>query len=135
MKTESRNLLYVLAAIGGAFVGCSLLLGAYGHLAAVLPAIGGEDNASIVRRLALVLPGLFLLVPGVLNFALCRFLWDGKLWSLRLALTGNGLALAYLVYLLWKGVPGHPVGIFLAIIASYVVLLGAIRSGLIWPAK
>lgn len=135
MNTDNRNLLYNLAAIGGVFLAFFLLLGAYGHFAAVLPAMGSESNTSIGPELVLLLPGLLLLVTGILNVALCTFLWNGKQWSLQLALLGNGLTLAYLAYLLWTEVPNHPIGLFLAMVTCYVVLLGATRFGLVWPSR
>lgn len=135
MNTNSNNLLYRLAAIGGVLVGIFLLLGAYGHLAAVLPAISSESGGEIVQQFALLLPGLLLFVSGVLNAALCKYLWDEKQWSLQLALLSNVVVLTYLGYLLWKGVPDHPVGMFLAMVASHVVLLGATRVGLVWPKR
>lgn len=131
MNTDDRNLLFNLAAIGGVFLAFFLLLGAYGHLAAVLPAIGAESNMSI----GLLLPGLLLLATGILNVALCTFLWNGKHWSLQLALLGNGLTLAYLAYLLWTDIPDHPIGLFLALVTCYVVLLGATWFGLVWPSR
>lgn len=135
MNTDNRNLLYNLAAIGGVFLAIFLLAGAYGHLAAVLPAIGSESSTAIGPGLVLLLPGLLLLATGILNVALCRFIWSGRQWSLQLALLGNGLTLAYLAYLLWAEVPDHPIGLFLAMVTCYVVLLGATRFGLVWPSR
>ena len=126
---HSRNGLHILAAAGAMLVGVFLLIGAAGHLQAVLPSIrdGSGDNA-----LSLLLPGLLLAVAGALNVSSCRPLWDGGRLAMNAALAVNVLALIYLVYLLQKGVPGHPVGLFTGIVACYAVLLALTRLGLVW---
>ncbi len=122
-----RNSLHTLCAVGAVLVGTFLLMGAYGHLEAVLPIEG--DGA-----FALVLPGLILASGGLVNLALCKWLWDGSERALSGALVINALALVYLLYLLAIGVPGHPVAMFTGIVACYWALLLATRLGLVWPA-
>jgi hypothetical protein len=51
---RTGNWLPPLSAVGAALVGIFLLLGAYGHLEAVLPAVAGEGGAGTFR---LLLPG------------------------------------------------------------------------------
>ena len=129
----ARNSLYSLASVGGVLLGAFLLAGAYGHFEAVWPMI--DSGADSKRRIALLLPGTVLLVTGLVNVGLCWTLWIGRHWSLHLALALNSLATIYIGYLLYRGVvPDHPIGIFLALVSSYVLLLGAIRAGLTWPA-
>ena len=120
------NGLYRLAAAGAVLVGSFLLLGAYGHLDAVLP----TEGDGVFR---LLLPGLILAGIGLINLLSCKWLWDGSRPSLSIALATNALALTYLLYLLARGVPGHPVALFTGIVACYWVLLLAIRFGLVWP--
>ena len=132
---SQRNSLYSIAAVGGILLGAFLLAGAYGHFAAVWPGVTGEPDAATRERFSLLFPGIVLAATGVVNVALCRALWTGTYWALQLALAMNLLAAVYLGYLLTRGVPGHPIGEFLAVVLSYVVLLGAIRMGLIWPGS
>lgn len=130
MTRVSPNSLHRLASVGGALLGLFLLAGAFGHFTAVWPAIASDNN-----RFTLLLPGLMLTTTGLLNIALCRLLWVGTTWSLNLALVVNVCTAMYLAYLLGQVVPDHPIGIFLAMVSSYVVLLAAIRAGLVWPAN
>lgn len=128
MKT--RNGLYPLSAAGLLLVGAFLMLGAYGHFEAVLPSLSDVDQDA--NTFALLLPGLILAAAGVLSVALCKSLWDGSRRGLDAALAINTLALGYLLYLLWKGVPGHPVAMFTGIVACNLLLLLATRLGMVW---
>jgi hypothetical protein len=128
-----KNSLYNLAAVSGAVLGAFLLLGAYGHFAAVWPMISDEPESN--RRIALLFPGTVLLATGLIDIALCMPLWKGQPRPLMLALVLNTLAMVYLGYLLFvNAAPDHPIGIFLALVASYVLLLSVIKAGLTWPA-
>jgi hypothetical protein len=128
-----KNSLYNLAAVGGALLGALLLLGAYGHFAAVWPMINDEPDTN--RRIALLFPGAALLATGLIDIALLIPLWKGKRRPLLLALVLNTLAMVYFGYLLYLNVaPDHPIGVFLALVASYVLLLSVIKAGLTWPA-
>ncbi|UHQ55794.1 hypothetical protein [Microbulbifer sp. YPW16] len=128
-----RNSLYSLAAVGAVLLGALLTLGAYGHFAAVWGQMISEDTA-LPRRLLLMLPGVTLAGAAVLNILLSKPLWQARGYALTATLVGNLVATAYLVYLLVRGVPGHPIGIFLALEMSLVILLVSIRAGLVWPA-
>ncbi len=130
----ARNALYSLAAVGGVLLGLFLLAGASGHFIAVWPSLDSAVTPSLVNRFNLLKPGLILLTTGLINIGVCRGLWMGKNWALQLALGCNVFTMIYFGWLLTKGVPDHPIGVFLASAASYVVLLGAIRVGLVWPA-
>jgi hypothetical protein len=72
---RTGNWLPPLSAVGAALVGIFLLLGAYGHLEAVLPAVAGEGGAGTFR---LLLPGTLLALGGITNIVLCRLLWTGS---------------------------------------------------------
>lgn len=131
-----RNSLYNLAAIGGALLGLFLIIAAHGHLWAVWPDINSGKSASGSSRLVLILPGLILATIGLMNIAIFRVLWVGMNWALHLALIINVLAAAYFTYLLLgQSAPGHPIGQFVATMCSYIILLMAIRVGLVWPAR
>ncbi len=130
----ARNSLHRLASAGGVMLGVFLLAGASGHFVAVWPAFKDAMIASDNSRVAPLLPGLILAATGLTNIGLCKALWSGTRWSLQLALLFNGGTAMYLAYLLSLGVPGHPIGVFLALVSSYFVVLGAIRVGLVWPA-
>lgn len=128
-----KNSLYNVASVGGVLLGAFLLAGAYGHFAAVWPTVVEATAAG--RRVALLFPGTVLLVTGLINIALCMALWKGKRRPLPLALVLNTLVMVYLGYLLYRNVaPDHPIGVFLALVTSYVLLLSAIKAGLTWPA-
>ena len=127
-----RNHLHALAAVGGLVMGVFLLLGAYGHYAAVWPMLDAPLDEG---RFRLLLPGLMLALPGVINIVVCRAVWVGARWSVNLSLAANILAAVYLGYQLFRGVPGHPIGLFLALVSSYTLLLVAIRLGLVWPTR
>lgn len=128
-----RNALYNLAAGGAVLLGAFLTLGAYGHFAAVWAQMMGEDTA-LQRRFLLMLPGAMLAGTAVLNILLSKPLWQARGYALTVTLAGNLLTTVYLIYLLIRSVPGHPIGTFLALEMSYVILLAGIRAGLAWPA-
>ena len=128
-----RNALYNLAAASAVFLGALLTLGAYGHFVAVWAQMLDGD-AGLQRRLLLMLPGAMLAGTAVLNILLSKPLWQARSYALIAALVGNLLAMVYLVYLLIRGVPGHPIGTFLALEMSFVILLVGIQAGLVWPA-
>ncbi|MEM7612092.1 MAG: hypothetical protein AAF270_10455 [Pseudomonadota bacterium] len=124
--TEPRNLLPRTAAIGGVLLGLMLAAGAYGHIFAVWSMIDANRT--------LLLPALSLAFASLINIALCPPLWVGEQWAVTAALIANAAATGYLVYLLLQGVPNHPIGFFVALVSSHVVVLGAVRAGLVWPA-
>ncbi len=128
---STRNGLHRLAAGGAVLVGTFLMMGAYGHIMAVLPVM--QSGASDSGSFALSLPGVILATAGVLSVALCKALWDGRPWALNGAIVINALALIYFSYLLWRGLPGHPVAMFTGVVACNTVLLLATRFGLVWP--
>ncbi|BBM03224.1 hypothetical protein [Microbulbifer sp. GL-2] len=128
-----RNALYRLAAIGAVILGLFLTLGAQGHFAAVWPLVT-SDGMGLSRRLLLILPGVMLAGTAVLNFLLCKPLWRERGYVLNVTLAGNLLTMGYLLYLMIRGVPNHPIGVFLALEVSFVLLLVATRAGLVWPA-
>ncbi|MFI2810039.1 hypothetical protein [Microbulbifer sp. JSM ZJ756] len=132
-QETQRNSLYSLAAVGAVLLGILLTMGAYGHFAAVWEQMMSDETA-LPRRLLLMLPGATLAGTAVLNILLSKPLWQGRGYALTATLVGNLLATAYLVYLIIRGVPGHPIGIFLALEMSLVILLVSIRAGLVWPA-
>ncbi|WOJ97908.1 hypothetical protein R0137_04855 [Congregibacter brevis] len=125
------NGLHKIAAAGAVIVGAFLIMGAYGHFAAVLPLM--SDAETLAAQLRLWVPGLILGSAGALSAAMVKMLWSGRRIALDVALGINTLAVLYFGYLLWKGVPGHPVGLFTGIVSCNLVLLLATRLGLIWP--
>ena len=127
------NGLNKVTAGGAVLVGTFLILGAYGHFDAVWPSITGDDPATDAT--ALLLPGLILAASGLLGIALCKALWSGLRHAFDAAIVINVLTLVYLVYLLGKGVPGHPIGVFTGIVACNLVLVLAPRLGLVWPTR
>ena len=128
-----RNGLHRLAAAGAVLVGVFLLMGAAGHFEAVLPVI--DDPEREANGFALLLPGLILAAAGVFSVSLCKALWDAARWAVNVALTTNALALIYLLYLMWRGVPDHPVALFTGIVACNLLVLVVTRAGLTWPAE
>lgn len=127
------NNLYNLAALCALLLGALLTLGAYGHFGAVWAQVMGDETA-LQRRLLLILPGTMLAATAALNILLCKPLWQARAYALNITLAGNLLTMTYLIYLLTRGVPGHPIGIFLTLEISFVILLVGIRAGLVWPA-
>jgi hypothetical protein len=134
LSPSAGNSLHRLASAGAILLGVFLLAGASGHFAAVWPTLQSGMTASGSGRLALLLPGLMLMTTGLINIALCRALWTGTVWAQQLALLFNGITAVYLAYLLHSGVPDHPIGLFLAVVCSDLIVLGALRMGLVWPA-
>ncbi|WP_444946626.1 hypothetical protein ACJJIP_08275 [Microbulbifer sp. VTAC004] len=133
IRALQRNALYRLAAISAVILGLFLTLGAQGHFTAVWPLVA-SDGMGLSRRLLLMLPGVMLAGTAVLNFLLCKPLWQVRGYALNVTLAGNLLAMCYLFYLMIRGVPNHPIGVFLALEMSFVLLLVATRAGLVWPA-
>ena len=86
----------------------------------------------MLRRLLLMLPGVMLVGTAALNVLLSKPLWQGRGYALTITLAGNLLTMLYLIYLMIKDVPDHPIGVFLALEMSLVILLVAIRAGLVW---
>lgn len=130
----SGNGLYPIAATSSVFVGLFFCAGAYGHLAAAWSLMMENADLSGSQRLGLLLPGLLLAVTAFVNLCSAGPLWIGRRWVMPLALVVNLLATLYLGYLLHRGVPDHPIGVFLALASSHGILLGAIALGLTWPA-
>lgn len=132
-RVLQHNALYRLAAIGAVILGLFLTLGAQGHFIAVWPLVT-SDGMDLSRRLLLMLPGVMLAGTAVLNLLLCKPLWQDRRYALHVTLAGNLLTMGYLLYLMIRGVPNHPIGVFLALEVSFVLLLVATRAGLVWPA-
>ena len=128
-----RNNLYNLAAVNAVLLGALLTLGANGHFVAVWAQLIDQD-AVIQHRLLLLLPGATLAGTALLNILLCKPLWQARGYALNITLAGNLLAMLYFIYLMLKGVPDHPIGVFLALEMSFVILLVVTRAGLAWPA-
>ena len=128
----SLNLLYRVAAGSGAILTLFLLVGAWGHFAAIWPRLTGPEAAS-TDRILLILPGAVLLLCGLANLATLYGLWRSGKISVVLALLINVGAAGYFAYLLARGVPDHPIGLFLALVAGHTVLLGSLQAGLRWP--
>jgi hypothetical protein len=132
MAAGNENRLPRVGAGAAVVVGAFLLLGAHGHVDAVLPAVRDGTGES----LWLLLPGLILGMAGAANIALCKLVWDASPSGLTAALAVNSLTLLYLAWLLWTGVvPDHPIALFTGVVASHAVLLAANRFGLVWPAE
>ncbi|MBB5210509.1 hypothetical protein [Microbulbifer hydrolyticus] len=129
-----RNNLYNVAAVGAVLLAALLILGAHGHFVAVWAQIMDGD-AAMQRRLLLMLPGAMLAGTAVLNIFLSKSLWQERGYALSITLTANLVAMTYLVYLLVRGVADHPIGVFLTLEMSLVILLAGIRAGLVWPAE
>jgi len=130
----TRNALYSLAAAGAVLLGLFLLAGAGGHIVAVWPSLDAAANPTPGNPVTLLLPGGVLATTGVLNLGLSAPLWKGNRRALNWALACNIVAAAYCGWLLLRGVPDHPIGLFLAVTSSEVLLLSAVRAGLVWPA-
>jgi hypothetical protein len=126
------NWLPPLSAIGAVLVGVFLLLGAYGHLEAVLPAVASDGGAGSFR---LLLPGTVLALGGIMNIVFCRLLWTGSRVAQHVALVINSLVLMYLIYLLVRGMPDHPITIFTGVVACNLAVLASTRAGLRWPQQ
>ncbi|WP_444922377.1 hypothetical protein ACJJID_08725 [Microbulbifer sp. CnH-101-G] len=132
-RALQRNALYRLAAIGAVILGLFLTLGAQGHFVAIWPMVI-SDEMDLSHGLLLMLPGVMLAGTAALNLLLCKPLWQERGYALNVTLTGNLLTMSYLFYLMIRGVPNHPIGVFLALEMSFVLLLVATRAGLVWPA-
>ncbi len=130
-----QNLLYRLCSIASVPLGVMLLMGAYGHFSAVRPVLIREIAASDVYFITLWLPVLVFVAAGVVNIGLCMALWSGKLYSVKTALWVNIITALYLAYLLQSNVTDHPIGVFLALVVNYNILLAAITLGFVWPSK
>jgi hypothetical protein len=134
-RIAPHNSLHRIAAASGVLVGVFLLLGGYGHLVGVREALEAAIETPGESAFTLVLPGLLLIGTGLVDLGICRALWWGARWPVTLGLIANVIATLYVAFLLAEGLPNHPVGFFLALLSSHVVLLGAIRAGLVWPAQ
>ena len=132
--SRTPNSLYRLAGGASVLLAAFLLAGASGHFTAVWPLVAGADDPFDQRSLLLLLPGGILMATGLANIALCQGLWQGRRWALNVSLAFNAVALVYLGHLFSRGVPEHPIGVFFSMVAAFLLLLGAIRAGLAWPA-
>lgn len=128
------NGLYRIAALSSVFVGLFFCAGAYGHMAAAWSLMASNPELPTSQRLGLLIPGLLLTVTALVNLCSGWPLWRGRRWIVQPALLVNLVAAFYLSYLLHRGVPDHPIGVFLVLVASHGILLGAIKAGLTWPA-
>lgn len=130
MKTPFKQAVVAGLAAG---VGVFLLLGGFGHLAAIWPPAEGFT----VEFVVLLLPALLLLGIGSFNLLVTRALWLGSARVYSMALGLNGVLMAYLLYLLFSGVPGHPLMTFVAIVGVFIAALAFVRmssSGAADPA-
>lgn len=134
MRGAQYNALYRVATGTGLLLGVLLLMGAYGHLEATAASPERAPELLSGEWLAFMLPALVLAVAGLTNVGVCTALWTGASWALQLTLLVTLGAALYLSYLMTVDLPAHPVGIFLALTLSHLVLLGGIRAGLVWPA-
>lgn len=132
-RVSQRNALYRLAAISAVILGLFLTLGAQGHLVAIWPMVTSEGT-DLSHGLLLMLPSMMLAGAAVLNLLLCKPLWQERGYALNVTLASNLLTMSYLFYLMIRGVPNHPIGVFLALEMSFVLLLVVTRAGLVWPA-
>ena len=114
---------YRLAALFATSVGVFLLLGSFGHLGATWPMLQGVSLPSVL----LLLPGVLLLAVGLFNVLASWGLWNGKRPVYSFAVGLNGLLLAYIAFLLARGVPGHPLWFFTLMVAAYLLLLAVVR--------
>lgn len=129
---KSRNGLHPLSAGAGVLLGVLLLVGAVGHLVAVWPGFDVLLQPGNGAARLTILPGLILVLTGLLNLACAPGLWQGRGWAIRSSSVCNLLLAVYLVVLLLGELPGHPIGAFLALACSQLVLLAAIVAGLSW---
>lgn len=134
IQNPPPNMLPRLASVAGVLLGLFLMLGAYGHFAAVWPTLADSADATIFKRFVLIVPGAVLVLTGAINIGFCRLLWTSVAWTLKLALVFNMATVIYLTYLLTTDITGHPIGLFLALVSSHALVLGAISMGLAWPA-
>jgi uncharacterized membrane protein len=81
------------------------------------------------------MPGTVLALGSITNVVLCRLLWTGSRGAQHVALVINSLVLLYLVYLLIRGMPDHPITIFTGVVACYLAVLASARAGLAWPQQ
>ncbi|MEM1412818.1 MAG: hypothetical protein AAGH19_10720 [Pseudomonadota bacterium] len=117
---------YRLVAVFAGVVGVFLLLGSFGHLDATMSLVRGLS----LPTLLLLFPGVLLLGIGLFNLLASWGLWNGKPLIYSVAVGINGLLLAYLAFLLLRGVPGHPLWFFTGLVGAYFLLLMAVRQHL-----
>jgi len=128
LRDNVENGLDRLSAAGSAVLGFFLLAGGAGHLTAVWPDATGQGS-----MLALV-PGLLLLAAAVFNLAAGVWLWRGRTGWQWATLAANGVLAVYLARLLMTGIPDHPIGAFLVLVCSQLIVLGALLAGLQWKS-
>lgn len=80
----------------------------------------------------MLVPGMLLLMAAVFNLAAVFGLWRGKSRWQWAALVVNAVLALYLVKLVVAGVSDHPIGVFLAMVCSQLVVLLAVLAGLKW---
>ncbi len=114
---------YRVAALAAAAVGVFLLLGSFGHLEATWPLVQGTSLAGLL----LLLPGIFLLGLGLFNLLATWGLWKGNRPLYSTAMGLNGIFLAYLAFLFFSGLPGHPLWFFILMMGIYCCLLAVVR--------
>lgn len=128
MRGDVENGLDRLGAAGSAVLGLFLLAGGAGHVAAVWPAATGQGSMLVL------VPGLLLLAAAVFNLAAGVWLWRGQTGWQWAALAVNGVLAVYLATVLLTGVPDHPIGAFLVVVCSQMIVLGALLAGLQWKS-
>lgn len=119
-----RNGLDALVAGMSLLLGLFLLVGGSGHLTAIVPRANGS--------MALLLPGLILLSAAGVNLLASLPLARGRRSARWLLLSINAPLAVYLAWLLQQDVPDHPIGVFLAMVCSQLIVLLAVLSGMNW---
>lgn len=131
---QQHNDLYRLAAVTSVLLALFLFAGASGHLVAIWPEMSATDAGATPRQWLLLVPGLVLAIGCVANGTLALGLWLRRALARNIALLVNAACAAYFAYLLAKGVPGHPIGIFLSLVLSQILILSGLLLGLVWPS-
>ena len=124
-----------LAAVVAVPVGVLLLLGGWGHLSAVLAARAGQPFD--YRFVSLLTTSGILMFPGIVSLLACYWLWHGKVAAYVACLLSSSALMLYLGLLVYMKTQvqdaatsaGPEVYFFTALVAAYLVVLGAV---LLW---
>lgn len=124
MMLNDRLSLRIVATMA-ALAGAVLVAGALGHLYAVVNVTIAQDRPRDFRFVHLLAIGAFLLFVGGIDLVSSWRMWRGSKYALLLSAAATVVLLGYFVVLLMLPDRGDPIGAFLIMQFSYLVVASA----------
>lgn len=93
-------------------MGVGGVIGAVGHLVAVVAVAVHQHKPFDFRLVSLIATGGMLLYPGLLNLGISKWIGRGRQWAFAMSAFGTIALLAYAILLLFMKTPPDPTNPF-----------------------